>query len=179
MGGDQYFGCLLPDDVFLGGAPVLKQMVDVHQRYGCSVLAVRKVPLENIGRFGSIKIGSQEGNVYEVADLVEKPKPEEAPSDLAVMGRYILSPAIFEALRRTERGAGGEIQLTDGIKNLLGEDRVVALQYSGDYFDVGTIPGWLKTSIALGRARPDFREEIEAYLRLLLESPADHPPPTG
>ena len=177
--GDQYFGCLLPDDVFLGGAPVLKQMVDVHQRYGCSVLAVRKVPPENIGRFGSIKIGSQEGNVYEVADLVEKPKPEEAPSDLAMMGRYILSPAIFEALRRTERGAGGEIQLTDGIKNLLGQDKVVALQYSADYFDVGTIPGWLKTSIALGRARPDFREEIEAYLRLLLESPADHPPPTG
>lgn len=176
--GDQYFGCLLPDDVFLDGT-VLKQMVDVHQRYGCSVLAVRKVPLENIGRFGSIKIGSEEGSVYEVADVVEKPKPEEAPSDLAVMGRYILSPAIFEALRRTERGAGGEIQLTDGIKNLLGQEKVVALRYSADYFDVGTIPGWLKTSIALGRARPDFREEIEAYLRLLLESPADHPPPTG
>jgi len=74
-----------------------------------------------------------------------------------VMGRYVLTPAIFEALRRTEPGAGGEIQLTDGVKVLLGQEKVVALQYSGDYFDVGTIPGWLKTSIALGRARPEFR----------------------
>lgn len=177
--GDQYFGCLLPDDVFVAHSPILAQMGEVHRRYGCTVLAVRRVPLESIGRFGSIKIGGQEGSVFEVADLVEKPKPEEAPSDLAVMGRYVLSPAIFEALRRTERGAGGEIQLTDGVKNLLGQEKVVALEYSGDYFDVGTIPGWLKTSIALGRARPEFREEIEAYLRLLLESPADHPPPTG
>ena len=177
--GDQYFGCLLPDDVFLGESPVLKQMAEVHERLHCTVLAVRKVPLESIERFGSIKIGGQDGDVFEVEDLVEKPPPEEAPSDLAVMGRYILSPAIFESLRHTERGAGGEIQLTDGIKGLLGQEKVVALQYSADYFDVGTIPGWLKTSIALGRARPDFREEIEAYLRLLLESPADHPPPTG
>jgi UTP--glucose-1-phosphate uridylyltransferase len=181
--GDQYFGCLLPDDVFFGASPVLKQMAEIHQRLGCSVLAVRKVPLENIGRFGSIKIGGQVSDpaagVYEVADLVEKPKPEEAPSDLAVMGRYILSPGVFEALRETERGAGGEIQLTDGIRNLLGTERVVALEYTADYFDVGTIPGWLKTSIALGRARPEFREDIEAYLRLLLESPADRPPPTG
>jgi UTP--glucose-1-phosphate uridylyltransferase len=96
-----------------------------------------------------------------------------------VWGRYGLSPAIFEALRRTEPGAGGEIQLTDGVKVLLEEEKVVALQYDGDYFDVGTIAGWLKTSIALGRARPEFREDIEAYLRLLLESPADHPPSTG
>jgi UTP--glucose-1-phosphate uridylyltransferase len=177
--GDEYFGCLLPDDVFLAESPILKQMVEIHEKYRCTVLAVRKVPLESIGRFGSIRIGGREGDVYEVADLIEKPKPEEAPSDLAVMGRYILSPTIFEALRRTQPGAGGEIQLTDGVKGLLGQERVVALQYSGDYFDVGTIPGWLKTSIALGRARPEFREEIEAYLKLLLESPPDHPPPTG
>lgn len=177
--GGQAFGCLLPDDVFLAESPILKQMVAAHEKYGCTVLAVRKVPLDSIGRFGSIKIGGQEGDAYEVADLVEKPEPGEAPSDLAVMGRYVLTPAIFEALRRTEPGAGGEIQLTDGVKVLLEHEKVVALQYSGDYFDVGTIPGWLKTSIALGRARPEFREEIEAYLRLLLESPADHPPSTG
>ena len=177
--GDQFFGCLLPDDVFAGASPVLNQMIEVHQRYQCTVLAVRRVPIESIGRFGSIKIGAQEGNVYEVVDLVEKPNVDEAPSDLAVMGRYVLSPAIFDALRRTEPGAGGEIQLTDGIKNLLGQQKVVALEYAGDYFDVGTIPGWLKTSIALGRARPEFRDEIESYLRLLLDSPPDHPPPTG
>ena len=177
--GGQAFGCLLPDDVFLAESPILKQMVAAHQKYGCTVLAVRKVPLDSIGRFGSIKIGGQEGDVYEVADLVEKPEPQEAPSDLAVMGRYVLTPAIFEALRRTDPGAGGEIQLTDGVKVLLEHEKVVALEYSGDYFDVGTIAGWLKTSIALGRARPEFREEIEAYLRLLLESSAEHPPSTG
>ncbi len=177
--GDQFFGCLLPDDVFVGPSPVLKQMIDVHEQHQCTVLAVRRVPIESITRFGSIKIGAQEGNVYEVADLVEKPTVDEAPSDLAVMGRYVLSPAVFEALRRTERGAGGEIQLTDGVKNLLGHEKVVALQYEGDYFDVGTIPGWLKTSIALARARPEFRDEIEGYLRRLLDSPPDRPPPTG
>jgi UTP--glucose-1-phosphate uridylyltransferase len=177
--GNQFFGGLLPDDVFVASSPILEQMVRVHERHQCTVLAVRQVPRESIGRFGAIKVGGQDGNVFEVEDLVEKPRPDEAPSDLAVMGRYILSPTIFEALKRTDRGAGGEIQLTDGVRNLLGEERVLALQYSGDYFDVGTIPGWLKTSIALGRARPEFREEIETYLRVLLESPPDRPPPTG
>jgi UTP--glucose-1-phosphate uridylyltransferase len=175
----EFFGGLLPDDVFLADTAILKQMIEVHERYHCTVLAVREVPIESIGRFGSIRIGGKEGDVYEVEDLVEKPDPAEAPSDLAVMGRYLLSPAIFDALRRTEPGAGGEIQLTDGIKNLLRDEKVVALKYTGLYFDVGTIPGWLKTSIALGRARPEFREEIDSYLRLLLESPADRPPPTG
>jgi UTP--glucose-1-phosphate uridylyltransferase len=177
--GNEFFGGLLPDDVFGASSPILKQMVEVHERHQCTVLAVRQVPRQSIGRFGAIKAGGQDGDVFEVEDLVEKPPPEEAPSDLAVMGRYILSPNIFEALKRTDRGAGGEIQLTDGVKKLLGEERVVALRYSGDYFDVGTVPGWLKTSIALGRARPEFREEIETYLRALLESPPDRPPPTG
>ncbi len=95
------------------------------------------------------------------------------------MGRYVLSPRIFEALEHTERGAGGEIQLTDGVKGLLGSEKVVALEFEGDYFDVGTIPGWLKSSIALGRARPEFREDIDAYLRKLLDSPPEHPPPTA
>jgi UTP--glucose-1-phosphate uridylyltransferase len=177
--GGEFFGGLLPDDVFRAEIPVLKQMIEVYERYQCTVLAVREVPIESIGRFGSIKIGAKEGDVYQVEDLVEKPDPEDAPSDLAVMGRYILSPSIFDALRRTQTGSGGEIQLTDGIKNLLGDEKVVALKYTAEYFDVGTIPGWLKTSIAMGRARPEFREEIEAYLKLLLESPADRPPPTG
>ena len=177
--GGEYFGCLLPDDVFIGPTPVLKQMIQVHERLGCSVLAVRKVPIESISRFGSIKIGGRDGDVYEVADVVEKPAADEAPSDLAVMGRYVLSPAIFDALRRTEPGAIDEIQLTDGVKNLLGQERVVALEYEADYFDVGTIAGWLKTSIALGRARPEFREDIEAYLRRLMESPPERPPSTG
>ena len=153
-------------------------MVAVHEEYGCTVLAARRVPRAIIGRYGCIAFSEQEGNVYTVTDMVEKPKPEEAPSELAIMGRYVLSPGVFEALEHTERGAGGEIQLTDGIKGLLGTEQVVALEFEGDYFDVGTISGWLKSSIALGRARPEFREDIEAYLRKLLESPRP-PPPTA
>ena len=177
--GDEYFTGLLPDDIFIAEHPVLAQMVAVHEVYECSVLAVRKVPREAIGRYGCIKFGRREGNVYTVEDMVEKPRPEEAPSELAIMGRYVLSPRVFDALETTERGAGGEIQLTDGIKRLLATERVVALEFTGDYFDVGTISGWLKSSIALARARPEYREDIEAYLRLLLDSPADRPPPTG
>ncbi len=177
--GDEFFTCLLPDDIFVAGKSVLAQMVAVHERVGCSVLAVRRVPREHIGRYGSIAFSGQDGNLYTLTDMVEKPKPEEAPSDLAIMGRYLLSPRIFEALATTSRGAGGEIQLTDGIKALLQTEKVVALEFEGDYFDVGTIAGWLKSSIALGRARPEFREDIDAYLRELLASPPDHPPPTG
>src|SRR5258708_29293490 len=114
-------------------------MIDVHEQQQCAVLGVGRVPIESITRFGSIKIGAQEGNVYEVADLVENPNVDEAPSDLAVMGRYVLSPAIFDSLRRTEPGAGGEIQLTDGINNLLGQHKVIALDYDDDYFDVVTL----------------------------------------
>ncbi|MFY9616382.1 MAG: UTP--glucose-1-phosphate uridylyltransferase, partial [Candidatus Dormiibacterota bacterium] len=92
---------------------------------------------------------------------------------------YVLSPRIFAELETTARGTGGEIQLTDGIKGLLRTEKVVALEFEGDYFDVGTIAGWLKTSIALGRARPEFRDDIDAYLRKLLESPPEQPPPTA
>lgn len=177
--GDEYFAGLLPDDIILGGRPVIAQMIEVHQRLSCTVLAVRRVPRETIGRYGSIEVGSQDGRVYEVKHVVEKPDPRDAPSDLAVMGRYILSPKIFDALERTEEGAGGEIQLTDGIKNLIGEEKIVALEFEGDYFDVGTIPGWIKTSIALGRAREEFREDLDTYVRELLQNPPDKPPATG
>jgi UTP--glucose-1-phosphate uridylyltransferase len=177
--GDEYFAGLLPDDIIRHARPVIAQMIDVHEKYDCTVLAVRKVPREAISRYGSIEIGGQEGRVYEVKHLVEKPAAADAPSDLAVMGRYILSPKIFDALERTETGAGGEIQLTDGIMNLLGAEKVMALEFEGDYFDVGTIPGWLKTCIALGRAREEFRDEIDSYLRELLQHAPDRPPATG
>jgi len=177
--GDRYFAALLPDDIFVAPEPVIGQMMAVHRELGCTVLAVRRVPIEAIGRYGSIRYSRNEGPVYDVEGLVEKPRPDEAPSDLAVMGRYVLSPRIFDALERTGRGAGGEIQLTDGIQNLLKDERVVALEYAADYFDVGTIPGFLKTAIAFGRADPAIREDLEEYLLRLLDSPADRPPPTG
>jgi UTP--glucose-1-phosphate uridylyltransferase len=177
--GDEFFTALLPDDIFVGSKSVLAQMVEAHEKYKCTVLAVRRVPRERISRFGAIAFSQQDGNVFTVTDMVEKPPADEAPSELAIMGRYVLSPRIFEMLETTQRGAGGEIQLTDGMKQLLQAEKVVALEFEGDYFDVGTIAGWLKSSIALGRARPEFRDDIEAYLHKLLESPPDRPPPTA
>lgn len=177
--GDEVFAGLLPDDIIRGPRPVIAQLLDVHERYRCTVLAVRRVPIASIGRYGSIKFSRREGQVYFVDDVVEKPDPADAPSDLAVLGRYVLTPGIFDSLDRTQPGAGGEIQLTDGVRNLLDTEQVVALEFEGDYFDVGTIPGFLKTSIALGRGRPEFREELEEYLRALLAAPPDAPPATG
>ncbi|MHB8509182.1 MAG: UTP--glucose-1-phosphate uridylyltransferase [Candidatus Dormibacteria bacterium] len=177
--GEATFAGLLPDDIIRAAEPVIAQMLRVHERHGCTVLAVRRVPIQSISRYGSIRVRRQEGRVYFIDDVVEKPTPEEAPSNLAVLGRYILTPGIFDALERTQPGAGGEIQLTDGVRNLLRDEPVVALEFEGDYFDVGTIPGFLKTSIAFGRARPEFRAEIESYLRELLDSPPEAPPPTG
>jgi UTP--glucose-1-phosphate uridylyltransferase len=176
--GEVAFACLLPDDIIRGPRPVIAQMIEVHERFNCSVLAVRRVPRETIGRYGSIKFSRSEGNVFFVEDVVEKPDPAAAPSDLAMLGRYVLSPGVFTALEGTEPGAGGEVQLTDGVRGLLGNEQVVAIEFEGDYFDVGTIPGFLKTSIALGRANPAMREEIEAYLQQLIQSPPDRPAPT-
>src|SRR5258708_22770971 len=110
--GDEPFAGLLPDDIIRGPVPVIGQMLEVHARYGCTVLAVRQVPRESIGRYGAIKFSGSEEGVYFVEDVVEKPDPSEAPSDLAILGRYVLTPGIFGALERTERGAGHQIQLT-------------------------------------------------------------------
>ncbi|HEV3232532.1 MAG TPA: UTP--glucose-1-phosphate uridylyltransferase, partial [Candidatus Dormibacteraeota bacterium] len=122
--GEEPFAGLLPDDLMRGARPLIAQLADIHREHGCTVLAVRRVPIESIGRFGSIAYSRVDGRVFTVDDVVEKPDPADAPSDLAVMGRYILTPGIFDALERTERGAGGEIQLTDGIRNLLGTEKV-------------------------------------------------------
>jgi len=176
--GNEVFACLLPDDIFTGAKPAIAQMIAVHERFGCSVLAVRRVPRSTIGRYGAIKYSRHEGSVYFVEDVVEKPDPAEAPSDLAMLGRYVLTPSIFAALKATKPGAGHEIQLTDGVRSLLPEEQVVAVELESDYFDVGTIPGFLKTSIAFGRARPEFREELETYLEELLQGPPDRPAPT-
>ena len=177
--GDSAFAGLLPDDIIRGDKPVIAQLLEAHEEYGCTVLAVRRVPINSISRYGSIASSRSEGRVHFIDDVVEKPRPEDAPSDLAVLGRYVLTPGIFAALERTEKGAGGEIQLTDGVRNLLRDERVVAVEFEGDYFDVGTVAGFLKTSIAFGRARPEMREDIEDYLRDLFNSPPDRPAPTG
>jgi len=163
---------LLADDVILGGAqPCLQQLIEAHRKTGATVLAVRRFPRNQIGRYGVVATSRQDGRLYEVTDLVEKPKPGAEPSDLAILGRYVLTPAVFEELGDVQVGTGQEIQLTDAIKSSLGTHRVVALEFDGDYYDTGTLPGYLRANLALAMQRPGLREELAPLLREWLEPP--------
>lgn len=166
---------LLADDVILGDKPCLKQLCEVHSRTGATVLAVRRFPRSEIGRYGVVVTGSSQGRVHEVLDLVEKPEPGTEPSDLAILGRYILSPAVFEELDRSEPGAGREIQLTDAIKRAVSKAPVVAYEFEGDYYDTGTVPGYLRANLMLAMKRDGLREELAPLLRELLEGSAETP----
>ena len=157
---------LLPDDVILGGpAPCLRQLIDAHHETGATVLAARRVPRSHVSRYGIIATGTSRGRLHEVLDVVEKPAADDAPSDLAILGRYVLAPDVMDELQRTEPGAGREIQLTDAIKRTIGAGRVVALEFEGEYYDTGTIPGYLKANLALGLQRDDLREELLQVIR--------------
>ena len=159
---------LLPDDVILGAEPCLKQLIDAYQETGATVLAARRVPKEQVSRYGIIATGSSSGPLHEVTDVVEKPAAKDAPSNLASLGRYVLLPAVFDELGRTEPGAGNEIQLIDAIRRTLGSSRVVALEFEGDYYDLGTVAGYLKANLALAMAREGLRDELVPMLRQLL-----------
>jgi UTP--glucose-1-phosphate uridylyltransferase len=160
---------LLPDDVILGGEPCLSQLIRAHAETGATVLAVRRFPANEISRYGVIKPGAARGRLHEVEDMVEKPPADRAPSDLAILGRYVLHPAVFEELDRTKPGSGQEIQLTDAIRGSIAGARVFALEFEGDYYDTGTVPGYLKANLSLAVKRPELREEMLALMRRLLD----------
>ena len=147
--GDEPFAVLLPDDLIWnrGGAGALKQMADAAEASGASVIAVQDVPREQTGSYGIVATEAFSGRQGRISAMVEKPKPEAAPSTLAVVGRYILSPRIFDLLERTTPGAGGEIQLTDAIASLLGESPVNAYRFKGTRFDCGTHIGLIEATI--------------------------------
>ena len=161
---------LLADDVILGAEPCLRQLCQVHARTGATVLAVRRFPRSEVGRYGVVATNGSRGRVHEVVDMVEKPEPGTEPSDLAILGRYILGPAVFEQLDRLEPGAGREIQLTDAIKRTVGKAPVVAYEFEGDYYDTGTVPGYLRANLMLAMKREGLREELAPLLRELLET---------
>lgn len=167
--GDEPFGVLLGDDLVVNpDRPCLGQLMDVHERHGGCVLAAMRVPHEQISRYGNIApAGTIDPRTYRVRDLIEKPKPEEAPSDLAVIGRYVLTPDIFAALERTEPGAGGEIQLTDGLRGLREREPIFAYEFEGTRYDTGDPVGYLTTSLAFALERPDLAPGLKAYLRTL------------
>jgi UTP--glucose-1-phosphate uridylyltransferase len=161
---------LLADDVILGGPdPCLKQLIDAHYKTGATVLAVRRFPRSQIARYGVVATNGGKGPLHEVTDMVEKPEPGTEPSDLAIIGRYVLTPAVFRELDQAEPGAGHEIQLTDAIKRTLGSHPVVALEFEGDYYDTGTVPGYLRANLTLAMKREGLREELAPLLRELLD----------
>jgi len=161
---------LLADDVILGGPqPCLKQLIDAHHKTGATVLAVRRFPRSEIGRYGVVATEGGKGPLYEVTDMVEKPEPGAEPSDLAIIGRYVLTPAVFRELGQAEPGSGHEIQLTDAIKRTLGSHPVVALEFEGDYYDTGTVPGYLRANLTLAMKREGLREQLAPLLRELLD----------
>ncbi len=160
---------LLADDVLIcESRPVLRQLIDAHEKTGATVLAVRKVPRNQVSRYGIIATTGSRDGVLEVTDLIEKPPTAEAPSDFAALGRYVLHPAVFEELGRTDPGAGKEIQLTDAIKRTIGRERVVAVEFEGDYYDTGTVPGYLRANLMMAMKREELRDELAPLLRELL-----------
>ncbi|MBZ0095545.1 MAG: UTP--glucose-1-phosphate uridylyltransferase GalU [Sulfuricella sp.] len=164
---DEPFAVILADDLIDGEPPVIKQMVDVYERHQCSVLGVQDVPREQTGQYGIVSATYLEPGVEQVNGLVEKPRPEDAPSTLAVVGRYILTSRIFYHLARAQAGAGGEIQLTDGIAALLQEEKLLAYRFNGTRYDCGSKLGYLKAQVAFGLKHEDLREEFAAYLATL------------
>jgi len=168
--GDEPFALFFPDDIIESDVPAIRQLMDVFDRRGGSVLAVQRLPREEIHHYGVIEPKPLEERVYQVLGIVEKPPAEKAPSDLAVVGRYVLTPAIFPILASTppDAKAGGEIQLTDGIARLLAEEPVFACRYEGERFDVGRPLGLLKASLSMALARSDLGPELRRYLRELV-----------
>jgi UTP--glucose-1-phosphate uridylyltransferase len=172
--GNEPFGVLLADDLMIGpsgGKPVLAQMTDAFSRLGTSLLAVQEVPLEQVRRYGIVageKITNIEGGrLTRVSHMVEKPAPEAAPSRMGVAGRYILTPAVFGHIRNQERGAGGEIQLTDGIAGLLNTEIVHAFEYEGKRFDCGSKHGFLEATVELALQHPEVSKGFREYLKTL------------
>jgi len=162
--GNEPFAVFLADDIIRSQTPAIKQMMDVFGPRQASVLALQRVEPDQVSRYGIVRVGKSDGRIHEVVDMVEKPDPEKAPSNLAILGRYILKPSIFGILETTHEGVGGEIQLTDAIRTLAQQEQVLGLEFEGTYYDVGTVSGFLKTSIAFALERPGLRDDLLTYL---------------
>jgi UTP--glucose-1-phosphate uridylyltransferase len=165
--GDEPFAVILPDDVIDGAVPCLKQMIDVFEEKGGSVLATMTVDGPGLCAYG-VLAGSQDSDnprIYNCTGMVEKPKFEDAPSKQAIIGRYVLTPRIFHLLEKTAPGIGGEIQLTDGIKSLLKEEKVYGYTFEGKRYDAGDKFGMLQATVEFALKRPEFGERFRAYLK--------------
>jgi len=163
--GNDPFAVVLADDLIDGQPTALQQMVKVYEYRHCSVIGVQTIPREESSSYGVVKSTPIGEGLHQMQAIVEKPKPEVAPSNLAVVGRYILTPEIFHHLRRVRPGAGGEIQLTDGIAALLEEEPILAYEFTGTRYDCGSKLGYLQASVQYGLRHSEVGEEFRAYLR--------------
>jgi len=168
--GDEPFAVLLADDLMRGpegGAGVLRQMVDVFADTPTSLLAVQEVPRDHVRRYGIVAGQPAGDRLIKVSEMVEKPSPDKAPSRMGVAGRYILTPAVFDAIRQQPRGAGGEIQLTDGIAQLIATEGVHAYHYQGKRYDCGSKQGFLEATVEFALKHPEVGPEFRQYLHTL------------
>lgn len=164
--GDEPFAVLLGDDVVDAKVPALKQLIDVYEKTGSSVLGVQEVPLEKVSSYGIVAShATDEPRTFTVSDMVEKPAVEDAPSRLAVLGRYVINPEIFAILEKTEPGRGGEIQLTDALKVLAEQQTMYAYNFEGRRYDVGDKQGFLEATVEMALKRPDLRDKFLTYLQ--------------
>jgi len=169
---DEPFAVLLSDDIIVNKVPCLKQMLEVYERFGHSVVAIQRVLRSAVSSYGIIRGRAvpgewKNGQLYRIEDMIEKPAPSEAPSNLAVIGRYILTPAIWKALSGTTPGAGGEVQLTDGLRRLLTTEPVYGYVFEGKRYDAGDKLGFLQATVELALQRPDLGKAFRRYLHSL------------
>lgn len=164
------FAVLLGDDIIVSETPCIRQMIGVYERYQSSVVAIMEVPKEEVSRYGIIKgtlVPEEEGRIFDLQDMVEKPPVGEAPSNLAIIGRYILTPAIFDILAQTPLGRGGEIQLTDGLRRLSTKERILGYRFRGKRYDAGEKLGFLKATVEFALKNPELGKDFRAYLKSL------------
>ncbi len=166
--GDEPFAVLLCDDVILADTPCLAQMTAAHRNLGGNMVAVVDVPREHTSRYGILDVESDDGKVAKIRGLVEKPKPEEAPSTLSIIGRYILQPEVFKELAGARKGAGGEIQLTDGMAALIGRQPFHGLRFEGKRYDCGDKVGFIEANVAFALKRKDIGDKVRAAITALL-----------
>ena len=160
--GDEAFAVLLGDSITRGPVPCTKQLIDIYNKYNASAISLDEVPTEKVERYGIIKGSEVEKDIFNITELVEKPPMDKAPSNLAIMGRYVLTPDIFDKIDETEAGVGGEIQLTDALQKL---DSIYGVAFEGKTYDIGNRLEWLKTSIKFTMDDEEFRDDLASYMK--------------
>lgn len=167
--GNEPFAVLLGDDIVDSKVPCLKQMIDVFDKYQTSIVGVQHVPYKETSKYGIVSCDEIEERVFKVHDLVEKPPIDKAPSDIAILGRYIITPQVFECIKNTKPGAGGEIQLTDALRLLIGQEDMYAYDFEGRRYDVGNKLGFLEATVEFALKREDLKNEFSKYLKDITE----------